>query len=48
MNATSRPTSELNPPVNITPSVKTTMTGIIVLLPLSLLLLGLFTGFLKL
>jgi hypothetical protein len=35
--------SELTPP-NITPSVSTTMSGILVLLPLSLFLLGLFTG----
>jgi uncharacterized membrane protein YvlD (DUF360 family) len=35
--------SELTPP-NITPSVSTTINGILVLLPLSLFLLGLFTG----
>jgi hypothetical protein len=35
--------SELTSP-NITPSVSTTMSGILVLLPLSLFLLGLFTG----
>jgi hypothetical protein len=35
--------SELTPP-NITPSVGTTINGILVLLPLSLFLLGLFTG----
>jgi hypothetical protein len=35
--------SELTPP-NITPSVGTTISGILVLLPLSLFLLGLFTG----
>lgn len=35
--------SELNPP-NITPSVGTTINGILVLLPLSLFLIGLYTG----
>lgn len=35
--------SELTPP-NITPSIGTTINGILVLLPLSLFLLGLFTG----
>jgi hypothetical protein len=35
--------SELTPP-NITPSVGTTINGILILLPLSLFLLGLFTG----
>ena len=40
---TSPQVSELTPP-NITPSVGTTISGILVLLPLSLFLLGLFTG----
>jgi hypothetical protein len=44
----SRSSSELNPPENITPSVKTTTTGLLVLLPLFLIFLGLATGFLKL
>ncbi|MGL5806217.1 MAG: purine permease [Xenococcaceae cyanobacterium] len=47
MKATSRQTSELNPPKNITPSVGTTINGILILLPLSLFLLGLFTGLLN-
>lgn len=37
-------TSELNPPQNITPSVGTTISGILVLLPLTLLLLGFYSG----
>ena len=36
--------SELNPPENITPSIGTTINAILILLPLSLILLGLFTG----
>ena len=36
--------SELNPPKNITPSIGTTINAILILLPLSLILLGLFTG----
>jgi hypothetical protein len=39
--------SELNPPKNITPSIGTTINAILILLPLSLFLLGLFTGFIK-
>ncbi|MGL5076764.1 MAG: purine permease [Waterburya sp.] len=48
MKSPARQNSELNPPENITPSIKTTMTGILVLLPLSLFLLGLFTGIIDL
>ncbi len=36
--------SELNPPENITPSIGTTINAILILLPLSLLLLGFYTG----
>jgi hypothetical protein len=39
--------SELNPPQNITPSIGTTINAILILLPLSLFLLGLFTGFIR-
>ncbi len=48
MKSPSRQNSELNPPENITPSIKTTINGILVLLPLSLFLLGLFTGIIDL
>jgi hypothetical protein len=45
MKAISRRTSELNPAEeNITPSIQTTLSGILILLPLALFLLGLFTG----
>jgi hypothetical protein len=37
-------TSELNPPQNITPSTQTTINGILILLPLSLILIGLYSG----
>ena len=37
-------TSELNPPENITPSKQTVINGILILMPLSLFLFGLFTG----
>jgi hypothetical protein len=47
MKSTSRQKSELNPPENITPSIKTTTSAILILLPLSLFLLGLFTGLIK-
>jgi hypothetical protein len=36
--------SELNPPENTTPSVGTTINGILILLPLSLLIIGLYFG----
>jgi hypothetical protein len=36
--------SELNPPENITPSIGTTINAILILLPLSLILLGFYTG----
>jgi hypothetical protein len=36
--------SELNPPDNITPSIGTTINGILILTPLTLLLIGLFFG----
>ncbi len=36
--------SELNPPENITPSIGTTINAILILTPLSLLLLGFYTG----
>jgi hypothetical protein len=45
MNITNQK-SELNPP-DITPSIGTTISGILILLPLSLFLLGLFTGGIK-
>lgn len=35
--------SELNPPENITPSIGTTINGILILLPLTLVLVGLFS-----
>jgi hypothetical protein len=40
-------TSELNPPDNITPSVATTLSGIMVLLPIAVFLIGLYTGTFK-
>jgi hypothetical protein len=36
--------SELNPPENITPSIGTTINGILILTPLTLILVGLFSG----
>ncbi|NJM49329.1 MAG: purine permease [Alkalinema sp. RU_4_3] len=36
--------SELNPPNNITPSVATTLTGLLVLLPLGVFLIGMYSG----
>jgi hypothetical protein len=36
--------SELNPPENITPSIGTTINAILILLPLSLFLIGFYTG----
>jgi hypothetical protein len=36
--------SELNPPENITPSIGTTINAILILLPLSLILIGFYTG----
>jgi hypothetical protein len=40
-------TSELNPPDNITPSVATTLSGIMVLLPIGVFLIGLYSGTFK-
>jgi hypothetical protein len=49
MKKTSGPFSELkNPSENMTPSVKTITSTILVLLPLVLFFLNLFTGFIKL
>ncbi len=42
-NSSSNP-SELNPPQNITPSTGTVLSALAVLLPITLLFLGLFTG----
>jgi hypothetical protein len=39
--------SELNPPDNITPSIGTTINGILILTPLTLVLVGLFFGVLN-
>ena len=36
--------SELNPPENITPSVGTTLSGILILLPLTLVLIYLYSS----
>jgi hypothetical protein len=36
--------SELNPPDNITPSVATTLSGILVLLPLGIFLIGMYSS----
>jgi hypothetical protein len=44
MKKTLSQTSELNPPENITPSINTTLSGILILLPLTLLLIGLYFG----
>ena len=43
MKDTSR-RSELNPPENITPSVGTTLSGILILLPLVLVLVYLYSS----
>jgi hypothetical protein len=37
-------TSELHPPDNITPSVGTVLSGIMILLPLGVFLIGLYSG----
>lgn len=42
MKSTVSQKSELNPPENITPSFQTVMSGILVLLPLVVVLLGLY------
>jgi hypothetical protein len=39
--------SELNPPDNITPSIGTTINGILILTPLTLVIVGLFFGVLN-
>jgi hypothetical protein len=44
MQATTNNKSELNPPENTTPSVGTTINGILILMPLSLLIIGLYFG----
>ncbi len=44
MSNRSSKSSELNPPENITPSAKTVFSALAVLLPITLLFLGLFTG----
>jgi hypothetical protein len=36
--------SELNPPNNITPSVATTLSGMLILLPLGVFLIGMYSG----
>jgi hypothetical protein len=36
--------SELNPPDNITPSVATTLSGMLILLPLGVFLIGMYSG----
>ncbi|PSB06962.1 purine permease [Pleurocapsa sp. CCALA 161] len=48
MKKTSGPFSELNPPENMTPSVKTITSVLLVLIPIFLFFLNLFTGFIKL
>jgi hypothetical protein len=47
MKSNSTHRSELNPPENITPSIATTLAGIMVLLPLSVFLIGLYSGVLR-
>jgi hypothetical protein len=47
MKANSPLKSELNPPDNITPSVATVLSGIMILLPLGVFLIGLYSGTLK-
>ncbi len=44
MKVPSPQSSELNPPDNITPSIQTTINGILILLPLSLLIVGIYSG----
>ena len=44
MKSNSSSASELNPPKNITPSTKTVLTGILILMPLTLALVGFYTG----
>jgi hypothetical protein len=41
---TSPQTSELTPPKNITPSSQTVINGILILLPLTLLIIALYSG----
>ena len=41
---TSPQTSELTPPQNITPSSQTVINGILILLPLTLIIVGLYSG----
>jgi hypothetical protein len=48
MKSNSPRTSELNPPDNITPSVATVLSGMMVLLPLGVFLIGLYSGAFKL
>jgi hypothetical protein len=47
MQAASPKKSELNPPENITPSVGTVLSGIMILLPLGVFLIGLYSGAIK-
>ena len=44
MQRTNSHNSELNPPENTTPSVGTTINGILILMPLSLVIIGLYFG----
>jgi hypothetical protein len=44
MKANAPKTSELNPPNNITPSVATTLSGLLILLPLGVFLIGMYSG----
>jgi hypothetical protein len=44
MKANAPQTSELNPPNNITPSVATTLSGMLILLPLGVFLIGMYSG----
>jgi hypothetical protein len=44
MKANAPRTSELNPPNNITPSVATTLSGLLILLPLGVFLIGMYSG----
>jgi hypothetical protein len=44
MSRLSSSSSELNPPENITPSTGTVFSALAVLLPITFLFLGLFTG----
>ncbi len=47
MSSYSSNKSELHPPENITPSTGTVFSALAVLLPITLLFLGLFTGILN-